>query len=104
MFRKVLRDLGWIEGRDIAIGSHYATGEAARTEALVREVIERQYDVILAATTPVVAALRQATRTVPIIFVNVSDPVGPGMEGEQVKRIALRVRKYPSGQRPFWTK
>ena len=77
-FRQTLGGLGWTEGRNISIDSHYTLGEAARIQVLARELIERQYEVILAATTPVVSALRQATRTVPIVFVNVSDPVGSG--------------------------
>ena len=50
-FRQVLRGLGWIEGRNITIDSHYTAGEAARTQTLAKELIERQPEVILAATT-----------------------------------------------------
>lgn len=77
-FRQSLRALGWAEGRNVVIDSRYTAGEPARVEAHARDLIQRQYEVILAATSPVVAGLRQATRTVPIVFVNVSDPVGNG--------------------------
>ena len=77
-FRQGLAGLGWTEGRNITIDSHYTAGESARTQAIARELIDSKYEVILAATTSVVAALRQATRTVPIVFVIVSDPIGSG--------------------------
>jgi putative tryptophan/tyrosine transport system substrate-binding protein len=77
-FRQALRELGWIEGRNITIDGRYTAGEGARVQALARELIELRYEVILAATTTVVAALREGTRTIPIVFVVVSDPVGGG--------------------------
>ena len=77
-FRERLQQLGWTDGRNVRIDLRWAGGDAGRIRTLAKELVELQPDVILARTTPVTAALLQETRTTPIVFVNVADPVGPG--------------------------
>ena len=77
-FRQGLAALGWTEGRDILIDYRYAAGDAARIKANAAEIVSAGPDLILAHGTPVVAALRQGGNPVPIVFVQVIDPIGPG--------------------------
>ena len=72
-----LEQLGWSEGRNIHIDYRFAPA-GAQVQERAQELIALQPDVILAHTTPVTAALQRETRTIPIVFVNVSDPVGAG--------------------------
>jgi ABC transporter substrate binding protein len=91
-FRKELAALGWTEGRDILIDYRYAAGDAARIKAYAAEIVSAGPDLILAHSTPVVAALRQGN-PVPIVFVQVTDPIGfrrkPGASGRQHHRVNL---------------
>jgi putative ABC transport system substrate-binding protein len=77
-FKNTLQELGWIEGRNILIEVRWAAAEVDRMQAFARELVGLQPDLILAQTTPVVAALRRETKTVPIVFVAIPDPVGSG--------------------------
>jgi putative ABC transport system substrate-binding protein len=78
-FRVGLRELGWINGVNATIDYRWGGGDAARIPALVQELVALQPDVILCRTTPVAIAVRRETQTIPIVFVNVSDPVGAGL-------------------------
>lgn len=78
-FRQGLRDLGWIEGRNIAIEYRDAQGKPERLPALAAELVALQPDVIVAGPTlPAIAASR-ATSAIPIVFPVASDPVGSGL-------------------------
>lgn len=77
-FRQSLRQLGWIEGRNIRIDYRWAAGKVDRIQNFAKELVDLQPDVVLAVTSPSVISLLRETRTVPIIFVQVSDPVGQG--------------------------
>jgi putative tryptophan/tyrosine transport system substrate-binding protein len=77
-FLNGLRDLGWSEGRNLRIDYRWAVGDVERMKRLAQELVALQPDVILSNTTPVTAAFRSATATIPIVFVIVSDPVGDG--------------------------
>ena len=80
-FRKALEALGWFEGRNLRIDVRFAgDGEPtlARMRMSAKELVGLQPDVILADTTPVTAAVQRETRTIPIVFTTVSDPVGSG--------------------------
>ena len=68
----------WTEGRNIRIDVRYAAADPARMRRYAAELVALAPDAILAATSPSVAALQQATDTVPIVFVQVVDPVGGG--------------------------
>jgi putative ABC transport system substrate-binding protein len=69
---------GWIIGQNLRIEYRYAAGDAERMISLSRELVALQPDLIVGHSTPVVAALQKATRTIPIVFVVVADPVGSG--------------------------
>jgi len=73
-----LGQLGWTDGRNIRIDTRWAAGDADRFHRYAEELLALAPDVILASATPSVQALQQATRTVPIVFANVTDPVGAG--------------------------
>jgi ABC-type uncharacterized transport system substrate-binding protein len=77
-FRLGMRDSGWIEGRNLQIEYRYAGTDPEAIKRHVAELIKRPPDVIVANTTPVMAALRAATATIPIVFAVVNDPVGQG--------------------------
>ena len=77
-FQQGLKQLGWSEGRNIRIDIRYAASRPEQYKSFAKELVALQPDAIFAQTTPVVAALRQETRTVPIVFVTVSDPIGSG--------------------------
>lgn len=74
-----LRELGWIEGSNIRLDVRWAAGNVDRMRAFAKELVGLAPDLILASTTPATAALHQETRTVPIVFVTVSDPIGAGL-------------------------
>jgi putative ABC transport system substrate-binding protein len=76
-FRDALRALGWAIGRDVRIDNRWVTSEIDRL-SLAKEVIEQNPDVIVAETTPAVDALSHLSKTIPIVFVNLSDPIGGG--------------------------
>src|SRR5215472_3452981 len=77
-FRQGLKELGYIEGRNVVIEHRYAEGKADRLPALAAELMGLQVDVIVAAGTPGVLAAKKATSTIPIVFVSVADPVASG--------------------------
>jgi ABC-type uncharacterized transport system substrate-binding protein len=71
-----LKELGWTEGRNLRIDYRWAAGHAEQMQASAKELVAQQPDVIFCRSTPVTAALLKQTRTIPIVFVMVSDPVG----------------------------
>ena len=77
-FRLGMRDLEWIEGRNIQVEYRFAGANLALINQHVAELIRSAPDAIVANSTPVLAALRTATSTIPIVFVIVNDPVGQG--------------------------
>jgi putative ABC transport system substrate-binding protein len=78
-FREGLQKLGWAEGRTIRIDIRWAALGAEAIQRFAKELIALQPDLILSQGTPTTAALLQHTRTIPIVFANVSDPVGSGL-------------------------
>jgi putative tryptophan/tyrosine transport system substrate-binding protein len=77
-FRQGLEALGWSEGRNIRIDSRFAGGDAERIRAYAAELVNSTPDVIVANSSPVTAALKRATSTIPIVLAVVNDPVGQG--------------------------
>jgi putative tryptophan/tyrosine transport system substrate-binding protein len=73
-----LRELGWIEGSNVRIDYRWGGGDLDRVRRYAAELVGLAPDVILVSSGSALAALQNATRTVPIVFVNVSDPVGAG--------------------------
>src|SRR5215510_5280269 len=74
-FRQGLRDPGYIEGRNLVIEDRNAEGKFERLPALAAELVALKVDVIVAASTPAALATKQATKTIPIVFTAVADPV-----------------------------
>jgi putative ABC transport system substrate-binding protein len=77
-FRERLQKLGWAEGRNIRIATRWATPDVEPMQRFAKELVALQPDLILSQSTPTTAALLQHTRTIPIIFANIADPVGSG--------------------------
>jgi putative ABC transport system substrate-binding protein len=78
-FAQGLQEYGWSEGRNVAIEYRWAAGNPELARKYAAELLALAPDVILAGGTPSVVPLRQMTRTVPIVFVQVADPVGAGL-------------------------
>ena len=78
-FHQGLQQLGWTVGRNVQIDYRWAAGDTGRFHRYAEELLALAPDVVLASATPSVQALQQATRTVPIVFANVGDPVGLGV-------------------------
>jgi len=77
-FRQGLTDLGWVDGRNLRIEYRWAAGDADRIREYTAELVALAPDVLIGNGTAALAALRDATRSIPIIFVLVNDPVGQG--------------------------
>jgi putative ABC transport system substrate-binding protein len=77
-FEQGLETEGWSVGQNLRIEYRYAEGDSARMQAFAKELVELNPDCIVGHSTPVVTALMHATRTIPIVFVLVSDPIGSG--------------------------
>src|SRR2546423_3914606 len=78
-FWQGLEKLGWLGGRNLRIDARYAASRADQYPALTKELVALQPDVILAHSTPIAVTLQRESRTIPIVFVSVSDPVGSGL-------------------------
>jgi putative tryptophan/tyrosine transport system substrate-binding protein len=78
-FLQGLRDLGYVEGRNVVIEYRDAAGKYERFPALVTELVSLKVDVIVVTSTPAAVAVKQATRTIPIVFTWAADPVGSGL-------------------------
>jgi putative ABC transport system substrate-binding protein len=78
-FLQRLRQLGWIEGRTLAIEYRWAEGRAERIADIATEFVRLKIDVIVTYGTPQVMAAKQATSIIPIVFALVGDPVGSGL-------------------------
>jgi putative ABC transport system substrate-binding protein len=77
-FREGLAALGWIEGRNIRIDYRFGRADADRIRNLAAELVRSGPDLIVANTSPVVKAVKQATTTIPVVFTAVNDPVRQG--------------------------
>jgi putative ABC transport system substrate-binding protein len=74
-FTRALADLGWTDGCNVRMDFRWHGGDINRIRAFAQELVGLQPDIIVASSTAVTAALQQETRTIPIVFVNVADPV-----------------------------
>ena len=77
-FQHGLQELGWTDGRNIQINYRGAAGNVERLNTLAKELAGMAPDLLLATNTPALAALQRMTDSVPIVFVQVSDPIGDG--------------------------
>jgi putative ABC transport system substrate-binding protein len=78
-FRQALEKLGWFEGSNVRFDTRFATSDPTRFLPMVKEMIASQPDVIAVQGTPMSVALRRETRTIPVVFNAVSDPIGYGL-------------------------
>jgi len=78
-FQRGLRELGYVEGRNIVIEYRFADGKFDRLAALAAELVQLNVDVIVSVVTQASVAAKNATRTIPIVIVSVGDPVGAGL-------------------------
>jgi putative ABC transport system substrate-binding protein len=74
-FTQTLADLGWTDGRNVRMDLRWAGGATDRIRELAQDLVGLQPDIILAYSTPATVALQRETRTIPIIFAAVADPV-----------------------------
>jgi putative tryptophan/tyrosine transport system substrate-binding protein len=77
-FRSELQRLGWTDNQNIQLTYRYASGDPKLARVLAKELVELRPDLIVCHTTPVAAALSQATHTLPVVFVSITDPVANG--------------------------
>jgi putative ABC transport system substrate-binding protein len=77
-FRQGLRDLGWVEGKNIVIEYRWAEGRFDRLPSLMEELVRLKVDLIVAPTSIYTGAAKRATSTIPIVFMSHADPIGSG--------------------------
>jgi putative tryptophan/tyrosine transport system substrate-binding protein len=80
-FRDELKKLGWKEGNNLRIELRWGAGEADRIKTFAKELVDLRPDAIFGQTTSVIGALARETRTIPIVFAVVSDPIGKKRSG-----------------------
>jgi putative ABC transport system substrate-binding protein len=78
-FRQGLEALGWNENHNVRIEHRYSGGDLGRIQSYATELVRLAPDVIAASSTPIIAALKQATNTIPIVFSVVNDPLRQGL-------------------------
>jgi putative ABC transport system substrate-binding protein len=79
VFRQGLRELGYVEGRNLTIEYRWAAGKEERLPELAAELVRLKVDIIVASATPTIVAAKRATSTIPIVMAAVGDPVGSGL-------------------------
>src|SRR6516164_783470 len=93
-----MQQLGWVEGRNLRIDIRWAAGNTDDTRKYAAELIALTPDIILAAGSLALGPLLQATRTIPIVFTHVPDPVGAGFVDSMAQRGRLH-RSHPQGRK-----
>jgi putative ABC transport system substrate-binding protein len=76
---KRLRELGWVEGQNIAFESRFGDGKPDQIQRLATELVGLKVDIIVTSGTPAAQAAKQATRTIPIVMTQLAEPVGTGL-------------------------
>jgi putative ABC transport system substrate-binding protein len=94
-FRQGLHDLKWQEGRNVNIDIRWGAGDAGKIKAYASELVNLAPDVILATNTPTARTLKQTTKSIPIIFAGLSDPIGDGIV-ESLSRPAGNITGFTS--------
>jgi putative tryptophan/tyrosine transport system substrate-binding protein len=102
-FVRALGRSGWVEGKDIHVDYRFAAGDPTLFKTYAAELVGLSPDAILASTPPAVAALRQLTRTIPIVFVFVVDPVGQGFV-ESLARPGGNITGFSAADAPMMGK
>jgi putative ABC transport system substrate-binding protein len=78
-FQRGLRDLGYIEGKNIVVEYRYSEGKSERVPSLIAELVQFKVDVMVIIAVPALRAAKQATKTIPIVMVTTVDPVAAGL-------------------------
>jgi putative ABC transport system substrate-binding protein len=78
VFEQAMQKLGWAQDHNVRFDNRWAAGDAERISTLAKEIVDARPDVIVGHTTAAVAALLRETRTIPIVFIAVTDPIGSG--------------------------
>src|SRR5262249_49070672 len=78
-FTQALADLGWTDGRNVRMDVRWGGDDINRIRPLARELVGLQPEIILGGSTPTTIALQRETRTIPIVFASVADPVASGL-------------------------
>ena len=91
-FTQALADLGWTDGRNLRMDLRWGRTDINRVQEFAQELVGLQPDIIVTSTTPATVAVRRGTRTIPIVFAGVGDPVASGI----VERL-----DRPSGTSPI---
>jgi putative ABC transport system substrate-binding protein len=84
-FPQGMRELGYVEGRDYVLEDRYADGDAPRMPLLAKELVKLKPDVIVTGSTPAVIAAKRATDSIPIVGVNITDPVSFGLAASEAR-------------------
>ena len=98
-FAEALKHLGWVEGKNIRVDDRFAANDPTLFNTYATELVGLSPDALLASNTPAVAALLQQTRTIPIVFVLVIDPVGQGLSRASHGLAATSRASAPSTRR-----
>ncbi|HEX2552271.1 MAG TPA: ABC transporter substrate-binding protein [Microvirga sp.] len=77
-FRKGMRDLGYVEGRDVAIETHFTNGDRERTREIIRKLVQDRADILVVVATPAIAITKQEAGATPIVMATASDPIASG--------------------------
>src|SRR5260370_7527734 len=105
-FRAALGKLGWTEGSSLRIELRWSADNADRMRALAKELVDLRPNAIFGVTTPVVGALARETKTIPIVFAAVSDPIGSGFAPNlphPANQLTAFMSKHPPGTlAPQW--
>jgi putative tryptophan/tyrosine transport system substrate-binding protein len=94
-FTQALADLGWTDGRNVRMDLRGGGGDINRIRALAQELVGLQPDIIVTRSTPATVAVQRETRTIPIVFVAVSDPVASGLVG-RLDRPSGNITGFPT--------
>jgi putative ABC transport system substrate-binding protein len=94
-FQRGLHDLKWEEGRTVHIDIRWGAGDASKIKVYASELVDLAPDVILATNTPTARTLKQATKSIPIVFAGLSDPIGDGIV-ESLSRPAGNITGFTS--------
>jgi len=86
VFLGALSKLGWTEGSNLRIELRWSAGDADRMRTLAKELVDLRPNAIFGVTTPAIGALARETRTIPIVFAGVSDPIGAGYVDNLARR------------------